>query len=44
MLISRLKAMKHTCAPHPKPAERMADGADHDPSDLRATTRPVPSL
>ena len=33
-----------TCAPHPKPTEHMADGADHDPSDLREITKPVPSL
>jgi hypothetical protein len=33
-----------TCAPHPNPVETIADGGDHDPSDLRATTRPVPSL
>jgi hypothetical protein len=33
-----------TCAPHPNPVETIADGGDHDPSDFRATTRPVPSL
>ena len=33
-----------TCAPHPNPAEAIAEGGDHDPSDLRATTKPVPSL
>ena len=33
-----------TCTPHPKPTEKMADGADHEPSALRDATRPVPSL
>jgi hypothetical protein len=34
----------NTCTPHPNPTDKIADGADHDPSDLRATTRPVPIL
>jgi hypothetical protein len=33
-----------TCTPHPSPTDKIAEGADHDPSDLRATTRPVPTL
>jgi hypothetical protein len=33
-----------TWAPHPKPSENIADGADHDPSDLLETTKPVPIL
>jgi len=33
-----------TWAPHPKPRENIADGADHDPSDFLETTKPVPSL
>lgn len=33
-----------TCAPQPNPRESIADGADQDPSDLRATTKPVPIL
>jgi hypothetical protein len=33
-----------TWAPQPRPQEAIADGADHVPSLLRATTRPVPIL
>lgn len=34
----------NTCTPHPSPTDKIAEGADHEPSDLRATTRPVPTL
>jgi hypothetical protein len=34
----------NTCTPHPNPTDKIAEGADHDPSSLRATTRPVPTL
>lgn len=33
-----------TCSPHPSPTDNIAEGADHDPSDLLETTRPVPTL
>jgi len=33
-----------TCAPQPRPTEAIADGADHVPSNRRATAKPVPIL